>query len=242
MMIALNAMMAQSHNIQIMDTVYTGSYTNVINHEEVETVWSLYLNDDIPAWPYFCRNFYIVGVPNLPEATYEISCELNLEEWYEVENTEMQLLHTIDSDGVGFIINEHQSNEDLITTMIYRDSVESVVLRYTGPISTIRFVTSTSMLKYYGLTIKEVVSHNDTVTITRVAVEGNENDFIPNPTTNIVHFGTGIQFDVYSQSGNKVYSGISDYFSFEEWSLPSGTYFIRNKNNGTTTKVVYLRN
>lgn len=233
--------MAQNHHINLVDTVFVGSTNNIITHEESEPVWTLFMTDEVQAWPYFAENYYVVGVPNLPEATYEISVQLNLENWYSVENTEMQLLHPIDSDGVGFIINEHQSNEDLITTMIYRDSVESVVLRYTGEINTIRFTTSSSMLKYYSMDINRIDSHADTVTVTRIAVEGTPMEYHPNPTYDIVSFDRYMNFEVYNINGQRVDSQSGTYYDFYHTNLPSGIYFIRETGSSEGRKVTFVR-
>lgn len=232
--------MAQ-HHIVLTDTVYTGTTSNVITHEETEPVWSLLLTEDVQAWPFFAENFYLVGVPNLPEGTYAISVDLNLENWVALENTEMGLAHAVDSDGVGFIINEHQANEDIVTTMIYRDSLESVNIRYTGAINTIRFTTATSMLKYYNININQVHSHADTVTVTRIAVEGTPVEYHPNPTSDIVSFDRYLEFEVYNLNGQRVATQSGTYYDFAATSLPSGVYFIRELGSTESRKVAFLR-
>ncbi|MBQ0161095.1 MAG: hypothetical protein KBT28_10825 [Bacteroidales bacterium] len=227
------------HTITLTDTVFVGSSTTTNIHETSEEVWSIPIIGDIQAYPLFKEEVYTVCSPFLPYGTYDIRCEINQSEWW-VMDPVTTYIHDADSDGFGFIVNEHMPDEELYTAMLYRDSVTELKVRHTGEIKTVRFVSSSSMVTYFDLRIDSVDIHYDTVIVNRVAVNDAPSDDV-NQTSDIFHLGQYAEFEVYNLSGMRLFEGTGEYVEFSYRNLPSGVYFIRNRNTGDSRKVVYVR-
>lgn len=241
LMLAATCAMAQSHQIELLDTVYVGANTTVFSHETTENIWSALIPCETQAYPLFNEHMYMVFAPELPAGNYSIRADVDRESWVKISPAFPYYAETADSDGFGFIINENMPDEDLVTMMYYRDSSNELNIRYSGAIKTIRFVSSSSLITYSGINIDTVMVHEDSVTIRRVAVEGSSDLYRPNPTTDYINFGRVISFEVYDIRGSRLYEHTGLYFSFLDTNFPSGTYFIRNADAGTSQKVTFIR-